>query len=512
MSNTALRRVKVQEEPISNFVQPAENASFYRCIRCHNEFQQTEVNGLHCGVCDAFYPSIDDVNVFVSNPDMLLRKHFDWVPEKRKDLDQWMAKIEAVYDEKLHSPESLALMKNSYHGMLANLDAIEKKMAPVKNYLEGHTQPPSFFNDFAGGGWPSLELLDYFYRDWGGTKEAENIAGLFTEAIERFCHERESVAVLGSGAGGVVYLAAEFFKQTFGVELAIDTLLLSKEMLDGGNLTLNYSLPRTNFPIEGKEAQIEGAAQQRAGIRLLSADVHQLPFRTASLSCVITQYLMDVVPNQKSVVAEIHRVLAQGGVWIDFSLPISMSAVDQFNTLDAQWFLKKSGFKLLDRHMHRLAFLDLSPLSEWAWMHNQTPVMFAAQKVSDSAPLQRNHFAEYFARTGDAIWEKVPRRAVDISMVHERRFTDEGIKESKSLVVEHLNNHRPGKFVVSDQTAMLTEWFLQTIDGQRTIGEIFELMRQGYGEMIQPDDVIKFFNDLEVSALIEIINDDQTKE
>ena len=51
---------------------------------------------------------------------------------------------------------------------------------------------------------------------------------------------------------------------------------------------------------------------------------------------------------------------------------------------------------------------------------------------------------------------------------------------------------------------MVAEWFLQMIDGRRTIREIFELMRQAYGELIQPNDVIKFFNDLEVSSFVEI--------
>lgn len=505
MSNTALRDLdEIEIDMVLNFARPAEDALFYRCIRCHSEFEESEENGLHCVVCGAFYPSIQDVKIFVSNPDQLLRKHVEWLPEKRKELATWMAKVQSVYDAEGPAPESLVLMKKSYDGMLANLDVIEKQMEPVRQYLDNRNQPQSFFGEFAGGGWPSIELLDYFFRDWCGTKEAEGIENLFTGAIERFCDDRSSVAVLGSGAGGVVQLAAESFRLTFGVELAVDTLLLSQELLNGGNFTLTYSLPRPNFPLAVKTVTIEGAAQKCAGIRLLSADVHQLPFRTASLSCVITNYLMDVIPNQKMVAAEIYRVLAPDGIWLDLSLPISMSAGDQFNSLDRPGFLKRAGFELLDQGVHRFNFLDLMPLSEWAWTHNQTGVVFAAQKVPGSTPPRPDDFAEYFAGKGDTIWEKIPKRAVDISLVHDRRFTDEGVEESKGVTVRHMNNHRPGHFAVSDQTIMLAEWFLQTIDGKRSIREIFELMRQGYGELIQPDDVIKFFSDLEVSSLIDI--------
>jgi SAM-dependent methyltransferase len=486
-----------------SFQPPISETSFYRCIRCHSEFKEIEGEGLHCGVCGAFYPSIQDVKVFVSNPDQLLKKHVEWLPEKRKELEEWLAKIQSIYDEELPAPESLALMKKHYDGMMANLDVIEKHIEPVRQYLEDRNQPPSFFSEFAGGGWPSIEMLDYFYRDWCGTKEAEGIENLFTDTIERFCQDRSSVAVLGSGAGGVVQQAAEFFRLTFGVELAIDTLLLSRELLNGGQFTLNYSLPKPNFPLAVKAATIEGAAPKRAGIRLLSADVHQLPFRSSSLSCVITNYLTDIVPNQKMVAAEIYRVLAPEGVWLDLSLPMSVSAADQFNGLDQTGFLKRSGFKPLDRRTHRFNFLDLTPLSEWAGYHNQTPVMFAAQKISGLPP-QANHFAEYFAGASDAIWGKIPKRVVDISLVHDRRFTSDGIKESRGVAVRHMNDPRPGHFAISDQSATLAEWFLQTIDGRRTIREIFELMCSAYGELIQPNDVIKFFNDLEVSSFIEM--------
>jgi SAM-dependent methyltransferase len=501
MNNSALR---VEEGTFANLTQPADETLFYSCIRCHNDFAESETDGLHCGVCGAFYPSIEDVKIFVANPDQLLQKQIEWLPEKRTELSAWMQRMESIYDKDLHAPESLELLKKSYQGAIANLDVIDQQLAPVRNYLEGRTQPHSLFSDFAGGGWPSLELLDYFYRDWNGTEEAEVIENIFIEGIERFCDDWNSVAVLGSGAGGVVYLAANYFQQTFGVELSIDTLLLSKVLLAGGDFTLNYSLPRPNFPLATKTVRIEGAPQPRENISLMSADVHQLPFRSGSLSCVITNYVMDVIPNQKKVAAEIYRVLAKDGVWLDLSLPISMSAADQFNTLDMPRYLEQAGFKLLQRRRHRYNFLDLSPISEWSWFHNQTPVMSVARKVSGSVQAQPNYFAEYFAETSDAIWQRVPKRVVDVSLIQERQFTGEEINESKALVVQPLNNHRPAKFKVSNETAMLTEWLLQTIDGTRTLREIFDLMRQTFGELVQPDDMVKFFYDLEVSSLIEI--------
>jgi SAM-dependent methyltransferase len=481
-----------------------EESSLYHCVRCHGGLKQSVRGDLLCGVCEAFYPSIKGVQVLVSNPDQLLRKHAGWLPERRKEIEEQRAKVRAAFDEKLHAPESLAAMEESYDGLLANLELIERQLEPVRQYLDDRGEPTSFFGELAGGGWPGLEMLEYFYRDWHGTKEAAALSRLFTDPIERFCHERESVAVLGCGAGGLVYAVAELFPSTFGVDLAIDTLLLSKKLLDGEHFTLHYNIPRMSFPISRKTVRIEGAARKREGINLLAANVQQLPFRSSSLSCVITQYMMDIVSSQKKIASEIHRVLAPGGVWLDFSLPLSINAADQFNSLELPLFLRRSGFELLEQSMHRFSFLDLAPLSEWAWTSSQTPVRFVAEKVFAPHVEPPDYFARYFAGTSDAIWDKVPRRVVNISLVHERRFTDGGVREQHGLAVLHLNNTRPGNFAVTNETAVLIEWFLRAVDGTRTIREIFDLMRKDYGEILQAGEMLKFFSELEESSFIEI--------
>src|SRR5438105_11416979 len=124
------QRTKVETESVSS-----EESSFYQCVRCHSKVEQLEETSLRCDVCDAFYPSIDDVKIFVSNPDQSLKKQTEWIPEKRKEIEGLLAKVKSSYDEELHAPQSLARMEASYQGMLANLDLIEEKMEPVRQYL-----------------------------------------------------------------------------------------------------------------------------------------------------------------------------------------------------------------------------------------------------------------------------------------------------------------------------------------------------------------------------------------
>lgn len=509
-SQTALPDLAMAESPAAETAgalksaPPRDESSYYRCVRCHSALEGSEHDGLRCDVCGTSYPSVGGVKVFVPNPDQLLRGHAELLPEKRREIEEQRVKLRAAHDEELHGPESLAVLEEGFEGQLANLELLERVMEPVAQYLDGRSQPKSFFDDLTGGGWPALEMLPSFYRDWGGTKEAEGLNRLFTDAIERFCPQRESVAVLGCGACGLVYKVAELFPVTFGVELAVDTLLLAKRLLDGGEFTLHYSAPKQTFPISRKVLKVEGAGQRREGVSLIAGNVNQLPFRSSSLSCVITQYLMDIVPSQRRVASEINRVLAPGGVWLDFSLPFSMSAADQFNTLNLPLFFKRFGFELLEQSMHRFTHLDMSAVSEWAWLFTQTPVSLAAEKVSAPSQGRPDYFAEYFAGTSEAVWDRVPRRAVDMSLVHERQFSGDQITESKGVAVLHLNDPRPVKFAVRNEMAVLVEWFLRAVDGVRSIREIFDLMREDYAEFIQPDEVLKFFHSLEGAAFVEL--------
>jgi SAM-dependent methyltransferase len=490
---------------VSQSVSPVRDESqAYQCVRCHSGLERREQNGLQCVTCGSFYPSIEGVRILVSDPDHLLRKHAEWLPERKQEIETRQTNAIAAFDEKFNRSETLDLVQKGYDGLLANVALVEKHMAPVKQYLAGRTQPPSIFNELEDSGWPATEMMEYFYRDWSGAKEGEALDRLLTDAAERFCPEKKSVAVLGCGACGLVRKLRDVFPLTYGVDLAVDTLLLAKGLLDGKKLNLHFNTPNHSYPVSQNVVTIEGAKQKRQGITLLAANVNQLPFATSSLSCVITQYMMDIVPSQRSMAAEINRVLADDGVWIDFSLPLAMSGEDQFNSLGLPVFLEHSGFKLLDKSMHRVDVLDMTSLSEWAWSSRQTPILFAARKVSEPAVSRHDHFADYFAKKSEEIWNKVPKRVVDISLVNERRFTDNGINETKAVRILRPNNPRARTSAISDQTAAMTEWFLRTVDGARTIKDIFDLMRRDFGPNIPPDDVLQFFSGLEESHLIEI--------
>jgi SAM-dependent methyltransferase len=479
---------------------------FYRCVRCGGTLTSQEEGGvLACGTCAAAYPSVGGVKILTLHPDQLLQSYLRKVAAKRQDIESSKEEVANV-DDARHSRTAIALALAGYEGELANLGLIERVLRPAEEYLAAQPRKTSLFGDFQLGdrGWPSFEMLGYFYRDWTPTDEAGFITRLVADAVRRHCGDRrESVAVLGCGAGRLVYDLAELFPAAFGLDLAVDSLLLAQALLDGAKIDLHFNFPRSRTPLAQKTVQVQGSADKRPGIDLVAGNVNRLPFAASSLSCVVTPYLLDVVPSPTAVIAEIRRVLAPQGIWINFSNPSGASmlrSLDQLNDLDLATFLRGSGFTLLDSALHRFTLLDLSSLSDWAPASVETPILSAARKDEAPEPERHDPFEEYFAGTGTSIWHLAPRIAAYVALVQERAFTEGGVEERKRIAVFSPGSSRP----LTEESAAVAGFLLRNVDGRRTMQEVFDALRQAYGESVRADEFVSLLRDLHEEHLIAV--------
>lgn len=480
---------------------PGSMDATYRCVRCHSPLVAQEGAGLSCPVCTADYPTVGGIKVLTLKPHRLIQAHVGRVPERRKELADQREKLSARGEG--DSPQGWARALQGYDGLLANLEVVEQALQPAREYLASHPARKGLLDDFLlESAWPSFHMLGYFYRDWGGTDEARFVTDLFTGAVQRHGGgERDRVAVLGCGACRLVHDLGELFPTVYGVDLAFDSLLLARALLEGGELNLTFNFPRPQLPIAQKVVRVQGPAQSQAGIELVTADVARLPFSSSSLRYVLSQYLLDIVPSPNKMISEIRRVLAPGGLWINFSnlsddnSPPEVRSYDQVNNLDLPSFLRKSGFALREESMHRFTLLDLSSVSEWALTNTESPIFFVAQKDT-LAPEPRDLFAEYFARQGDGVWSLAPRLASPVSMIQERIFTASGIQEGKRI--RFSGGMRP----LSNDMALLAEGLLRMIDGTRTLGEMFGGLKENYGNLIGEDDFLGLFSELSDIELI----------
>ena len=478
-----------------------QSGSYFQCVQCHGDLQEAVSGALECVVCGTSYPKIKNIRLLVDHPVDLLSAHAAWVLNAREEIVRRSGELTATCGEESPSRAALACLDAAYRGQLANLEIIAESITPMTEYLDSHSEEPSFFGDLFNAGLPANDLFKYFYRDWSETEEARVTTALFAGAIKEYCQAGAGAAVvLGCCACGLLYHIANLFPVAFGVEFSVSTLLLADRLLSGEEISVYLNLPSDEFPEVQSCARLRGPMERRSGIKLIAANANQLPFRSSSLSCVMTQFLLDIMPNQQAFAAEIHRVLAPQGIWINFGNPGCVRRRDQFTHLDLPLFCKNAGFDLLDLSMHRYRHLDLSEISEWAAAPVHPAIFFVARKGPNRNDERADPFVEYFAGRGDSVRAKVPQLAVSVAVGHEKLFDSRGIKKRNSITVQHSKKFAASG--VTDETAEFADWFLGQIDGSRSIGEIGTLLRARYGNMIADHEVIAFFRQLREDAIV----------
>jgi hypothetical protein len=266
-------------------------------------------------------------------------------------------------------------------------------------------------------------------------------------------------------------------------------------------LTLHFNFPGIESVISQERVTLRGPSEPRRGIELVAADAYRLPFSSQSLSCILTQYLLDVVPNQRALASEVCRVLSPGGVWINFGLPLASATGDLSATLELPLFLERTGFALLEHSMHRYSYLDFSAVSTWAGTYIQTPVLFVARKNVSQNEDRRDAFAEYFAGERERILTAIPRLRTDISVSRERRFGHLGVVERRILAIEKLS---PERVTVSGEAGELAEWILERLTESLTVHRIVELFQERYGYGVTEPELIEFFSRLHEWQFIDL--------
>jgi SAM-dependent methyltransferase len=477
---------------------------FYRCLQCKCNISDRDDHDLICEVCDAVYPSVNGVHVFSLDAFELLRAQLTRFTQRRKEVEACRAKLA---DESVEGDQSEILLANGYDAQLANLRLIEELMKPVSQYLLTQSKRSVFDQlQLSDAGWESYQTLYFVYQDWGRTREREFLKRLFIDAVQQYCADaKDSVAILGCGSCGLVYELAEFFPVVFGLDLSVDILLLGKILLEGAQVDLHFNFPHDQTPLTQSVVSLKGADRKRSGIQLVGADAKRLPFRSASLSCVVTSYLLDVVPSAHSLISEIARVLTPEGIWINFSnLPYRREGVcpksyDARLSLDLASHLDAAGLTLLEMEKHQFK-LGMSDITDWAYVRYENPVFFVARRSPIEQDEQTSHFVEYFSGQGEGVWETVPRIATYVGLMHEKRVNGARVEERKRLALFSPNQSLP----VTDEAAFLAGLMLNNIDEKHTTRDIFELLCSTSGQILEPREFLRFFSRLADKGVIKL--------
>ncbi|WP_031431299.1 class I SAM-dependent methyltransferase [Methylomicrobium agile] len=355
-------------------------------------------------------------------------------------------------------------------GMAVNIRVLERTCKAITDFL---AEQPRKDNALAWSsvksGFTCHDMLPYFYQDWFGTPEFAKVENLFSKTITEHCKDWESVAVLGSGACGLLYSVADDFQVSYGVDLSLSTLLVAKQFIQGEPLV--FHLQRADW----HKVELTPPASTANEIHYVVSDVLNMPFVSGSLSVVITQYMLDFISNPIRLTEEIYRVLKPGGLWINFSNPCRLPSdpieLGRRKLNELPVFFEKMGFDVLSMENERFALLNLEKIYSEAGNNQQLVHFFTLRKNENDSniPADDRSIQRFFNRN-DSVWREIPRivKGRELALARKKLFGEQGARRE---VLEISVGGR--SFSIPADFALLLETTLAGVDGKNSLRQIY---------------------------------------
>ncbi len=442
----------------------------YRCVVCYNELDAAYSDIVTCEQCHGIYPVLDDISLFVPQPAPLLWAYIQEV----KDTHNRVERITNLLTE--YSSKKANKLTDRAHqmiqGLSSNLDLMEQYCRPISSYLRNR-QPQNDFLAWVSGqmGFPYDYMLPYFYQDWFGTPDFEEVKMLFCDAMRQHCPDGETVAVLGAGACGLLYAMSKHFRTSFGVDLSLPLLLTAKRLIDGNPITVHLK------DAGWKRVDLLPPRPPSNALRFVVNNIMNLPFRDGSLSAVTTQYLMHAVGNPIWLMREIHRVLKVDGVWINFSVPFRAPSdpveLGSRTLLELPDLLKRNDFEMIKLEEKRFRYLNLEKIYSGGVKYDHEVHFFVVRKADNRSELEPFQSIDQFVRRDDSVWSKIPKVVTgrEVSLISKETFA---LQETERQIEIDVRNYYSAP--IPTEHVQLLEKLFGCFDGERTLGDIFDAL------------------------------------
>jgi hypothetical protein len=207
------------------------NESFYKCVSCGSDDLYRDNDALLCNECSTRYPVIDDIPIFVPNPEIALSVYVANLDSAKQCLQDIKNSAEIAIAKKKSLSETKRI-EEIISGTTGNIQLLEQQFSYISNHLKDKDSEIDFLS------WASVQtglsfhdMLIYFYQDWFGTGEFRKVENFFCKSVETYFTDRESVAVLGAAACGLLHSMSRYFDDSYGVDLVLPALLAAKRFI-----------------------------------------------------------------------------------------------------------------------------------------------------------------------------------------------------------------------------------------------------------------------------------------
>jgi hypothetical protein len=249
-----------------------------------------------------------------------------------------------------------------------------------------------------------------------------------------------------------------------GFDLTLPALKAARDLLDGKSLDL--ALPRTinkagRVTLRGNNS---GSANPR--VMLAAMDAFDTALADGSVDCVITAFLLDLIPEPQRLADEIHRILCDNGVWINYGPSGPLKALWRFDQTESAAFFEATGFSVTDAEAFRTTHLDVSrDCPSWSFQ-NHVCYLTSARKTGRAG--SRRILA---APSPAELPRIVPRHFPGAHLIQRQSL---GADETPTIILRHERlPSRVQSVNISNDMARL----IALVDGKKTVLEIAEMFK-----------------------------------
>jgi SAM-dependent methyltransferase len=313
-------------------------------------------------------------------------------------------------------------------------------------------------------GWTFEALFPYLLRDWTNTPELGAVDAVIRSALQQEFGNiaKTTIAVAGCGAGGLVAGIANDFDSVFGFDLTLSAIYAARCLLDGKSL--DFAVPSCVQKSGYLSLTAKDGNGGRSHVDLLVMDAFDTAFDDNSIDAVVTSFIVDLLPDPRRMAREIHRIVRDKGVWINYGPSGPLNATWRFDQAESAAFFESEGFSVRRTDEYRASYLDLTrDCPSWSYQSHMCYLT-----VGRKSEKQGNDLEESYQHRAN-IFDAVPQLFPGALLVRTQPLLPQ---QKHTIVLRH--ERIPGRiesFEIDPDTAEI----ISLIDGKRTVGEIAEL-------------------------------------
>ncbi len=437
----------------------AGSGGAWRCLHCRAPLHPAAA-ALVCRECGKSYPVLAGIPLLVREPASYLRAECRALLRAAAEARQRRAMLDRAEP---HAGLPAAALHR-------HVDVLEAEAAQAETLLGllGSALPEDEAGELQAvrPGWSFDTLMPYLVRDWVGTSELAFARASIGAALERALPDRrgKSVAFFGCGAAGLLAGVPPDLTRVVGFDLTLPILAAARRLLDGE--TLELPLPRVLNPAGRVRLRRPDPVLPQPRPELVAMDALDTAFAPGAIDCVVTVFLTDILPDPSALADEVHRVLPEDGIWINYGPSgNNLKALWRLDATEGAAFFEAAGFNVLHADAQRVTNLDISAACPPVSFRNAMCYLTVARKGPPRRASRSPHIP-----FPEELGAAVPSHFPGARLVHRLDLAGDG-----GMLLQH--DRTPGReasWELGGRVARL----IALVDGKRTVGEIALLLER----------------------------------